>query len=143
MFIGEYKYLIDDKKRLAIPPKFRQVLGKKAIITKGLDQCLFLFSAKEWGVMAKKLSQMGFGQSDARGFSRTMLGSAMEVSFDGAGRILIPDYLKEYSFLKKKVVLAGIYNRVEIWDQTKWEQYSRKTESEVEDMAERLKELGI
>ncbi len=143
MFIGEYQYSIDEKKRLAIPPKFRKMLGKKAVITRGLDQCLFLYPAKEWQVLARKLSQLPLSQADARGFARLMLTGAMEVTIDNLGRILIPDYLKEYAFLKKKVVIAGVYNRIEIWDSQKWKEYKEKTEKEVGDIAERLKELGV
>lgn len=143
MFIGEYSYSIDEKKRLAIPPKFRQLLGKKAVITRGLDQSLFLYPAKEWGILAKKLSQLPLSQSDARGFARIMLSGAMEVIFDNLGRILVPDYLKEYARLKKKVVIAGLYNRIEIWDEMKWKEYKEKTEKEVGNIAERLKELGV
>jgi MraZ protein len=142
-FYGEYTYSIDEKKRLAIPPKFRNILGKKAVITKGLDQCLFLYPAKEWGILAKKLSQLPLSQSDARGFARLMLAGAMEVEIDNLGRILIPDYLKEYAKLKKKVVIAGVYNRIEIWDEKIWQEYKEKTEKEVGDIAERLKELGV
>jgi len=142
-FFGEYTYSIDEKKRLAIPPKFRKVLDKKAVITKGLDQCLFLYPAKEWGILARKLSQLPLSQSDARGFARLMLAGAMEVEIDNLGRILIPDYLKEYAKLKKKVVIAGVYNRIEIWDEKIWQGYKEKTEKEVGDIAERLKELGV
>jgi MraZ protein len=142
-FYGEYTYSIDEKKRLAIPPKFRKILGKKAVITKGLDQCLFLYPAREWGILAKKLSSLPLSQSDARGFARLMLTGAMEVELDNLGRILIPDYLKEYAKLKKRVVIAGVYNRIEIWDERIWKEYKEKTEKEVGDIAERLKELGV
>src|SRR4030042_840327 len=143
MFIGEYKYSIDEKKRLAIPGKFRQLLGKKAVITRGLDQCLFLYSSKEWGTLAKKLAQLPLSQSAARGFARLMLTGAMEVDLDTLGRILVPDYLKTYAFLKKKVIIAGVFNRIEVWDEIKWQQYKKKTETAVGDIAERLKELGV
>ena len=143
MFIGEYTYSIDEKKRLAIPAKFRQLLGKKAVITRGLDRCLFLYPAKEWESLAKKLAQLPLSQADARGFARLMLTGAMEANLDNLGRILVPDYLKTYAFLKKKVVIAGIFNRVEIWDERKWREYQTKTEKEVGDIAERLKELGV
>jgi MraZ protein len=143
MFIGEYTYSIDDKKRLAIPVKFRQLLGKKAVITRGLDQCLFLYPVKEWEVLAKKLSQLPLSQAAARGFARLMLTGAMEVNIDNLGRILIPDYLKEYGQLQKKIVIAGVFNRVEIWSDLKWQEYKEKTENEVGDIAERLKELGV
>jgi len=143
MFIGEYQYTIDEKKRLAIPQKLRSVLGKKAVITRGLDQCLWLYPTKEWNVLAKKLSQLPLSQADARGFARIMLTGAMEVNIDNLGRILVPDYLKDYAFLNKKIVVAGVYNRIEIWDEAKWREYSQKTEKEVGDIAERLKELGV
>lgn len=143
MFLGEYTYSIDEKKRLAIPIKFRKFLDKKAVVTRGLDNCLFLYPVLEWQKLAKKLSQLPLSQADARGFARIMLAGAMEVNLDKLGRILIPDYLKKYAFLKKKVVVAGLYNRVEIWDEKKWENYKQKTEKEVENIAERLKELGV
>ncbi len=143
MFIGEYTYKIDDKKRLAIPSKFRANLKKKAVITRGLDQCLFLFSMEEWKNIAGKISKLPFGQHDNRGFSRIMLSGAMEVEFDSLGRILVPDYLKEYASLKKETVVAGLYNRVEIWDRDKWEEYKKKTEKELGNIAERLKEFGV
>jgi len=143
MFIGEYQYTIDEKKRLAIPPKLRAVVGKMAVITRGLDQCLFFYPVKEWGILAKKLAQLPLSQADARGFARLMLTGAMEVNIDNLGRILVPDYLKEYASLKKSVIIAGVYNRIEIWDEKIWKIYKQKTEKEVGDIAERLKELGV
>ncbi|HEX9721936.1 MAG TPA: division/cell wall cluster transcriptional repressor MraZ [Candidatus Paceibacterota bacterium] len=143
MFLGEYTYSIDEKKRLAIPSKFRQALGKKAVITRGLDSCLFLYSAKDWAELADKLSKLPLAQADARGFARLMLAGAMEGDLDKLGRILVPDYLKQYASLNKKTVIAGVYNRIEIWDETKWHEYKTKMEKEVGNMAERLKELGI
>jgi MraZ protein len=143
MFLGEYNYKIDEKKRLAIPVRFRKLLSKKAILTRGLDNCLFLYTLDEWQKLAEKLSRLPLSQADARGFVRLMLAGAMEVDFDGLGRILIPDYLKNYAFLKKKVVIAGLYNRVEIWDEDKWQEYQKKTEIGAGDIAERLKEMGI
>ena len=143
MFLGEYSYTIDEKKRLAIPPNFREKLRRKAVITRGLDDCLFLYSLKEWAILAEKLSKLPISQSDARGFARIMLAGAMEVNLDGLGRILVPDYLKKYAGLQKKVVIAGLYNRIEIWDEDKWSQYKDKTEKEAGNIAERLKELGV
>lgn len=143
MFIGEYIHTIDQKKRLSIPVKFRDLLGKRVVITRGLDNCLFLYSQKEWEKLAKRLSQLPISQSDVRGFVRMMLAGAMEVNVDSLGRILVPEYLKRYASLGKRVVIAGLYNRIEIWDEKKWKEYQKKTEKEVGDMAERLKELGV
>ena len=143
MFLGEYSYTIDHKKRLAIPSKFRKELGKKAIVTRGLDNSLVVYPAEEWEKLAKNLGNLPSSQTEARGFVRIMLAGAMEVNLDGLGRILIPDYLKKYASLDKKAVVAGLYNRIEIWDEKKWSTYKEKTEKEAGDIAERLKELGI
>ncbi len=143
MFIGEYTYKIDDKKRLAVPVKFREELEKRMVITKGLDRSLFLYSLKDWKELAEKISKLPLSQYDARGFSRIMLAGAMEAEMDSTGRILIPDYLKEYASLSKEAVIVGVYNRIEIWDKGVWEEYKNKTENEVGNIAERLKELDL
>ena len=143
MFIGEYTYNLDSKRRLAIPAKFRKLLGEKAVITRGLDNCLFLFPEKEWKKLAEKISKLPLSQADARGFARIMLAGATDVEIDSLGRILIPEYLKKYAQLTKKVVIAGIANRIEIWDEKVWRKYQERTEKEAGDIAERLKELGV
>jgi len=143
MFIGEYSHTIDNKRRLAIPSKFRRDLGKKAVITRGLDSCLFVFPAKEWESLAQKLGNLPLGQSDARGFMRLILAGAMDVSLDGLGRILVPDYLRKYASLKKQVTVTGVFNRLEVWDEALWKKYKGRSEKEVGNMAERLGELGV
>ncbi len=143
MFIGEYIYSIDIKKRLAIPSKFRKGLGQSAVITRGLDNCLIIYPIEEWGKMAKKLENLPTSQAEARNFARIMLSGACQVKFDKLGRILIPDFLKNYAFLKKSAAILGLSNRIEIWDEEKWQEFKRKTEATVGDIAERLKELGI
>ena len=141
MFISEYTYSLESKRRLGIPVKFRKLLGKKAVITRGLEHCLFLYPAKEWSKSVAQLSKLSLYQSDARGFSRFMLAGATEVTIDSLGRILIPDYLKKYAKITKKTIVAGINNRVEIWDEKEWKNYKEKIEKDVEAMAERLKGL--
>lgn len=143
MLIGEYKYNLDEKKRLTMPSKFRTVLGKKAIITKGMDGCLFMYSEKDWKELAQKLAKLPFSQSNARSFARVMLAGAMDVSIDSNGRVLIPDYLKDYARLDKKVVVAGLYSRIEIWDEDKWEKYNKSNTDHIGDIAEGLKEFEI
>ncbi len=143
MFIGEYTYKIDSKKRLAIPPKFREVLKKKAIITRGFDNSLFIFSIKEWQKIAEKISSLPFVKHDNRGLARMMLSGAMEVEFDSLGRILVPDYLKEYASLQNVAVVTGVHNRIEIWDKDRWEEYKKKTVGEIGDIAERMDEFVI
>ena len=143
MLLGEYKHNLDSKGRLAIPSKFREKLSAGAIITRGLDNCLFVFANKEWEVLAQKLMALPLSQSNSRAFVRLMLAGASDVSLDNQGRILIPDYLRNYAGLKKEAVVAGLYNLMEIWDKDSWERYKQKTESASEEIAEKLGELGI
>lgn len=143
MFIGEYSYIIDHKKRLSIPSKFRKSLGKKAIITRGLDNCLVIYSINEWQKVTKKLESLPSSKIDARGFSRIILSGAVDVNLDKLGRVLIPDYLKKYAGLKKEVMVIGLSNKIEVWDEKSWKDYRQKTEKEIGDMASRLEELGI
>lgn len=144
MFLGEYRHSLDNKGRVSIPAKFREKLfAGGAIITRGLDGCLFVFSAKEWEGLAQKLISLPLAQANSRAFVRLMLAGATDVELDNQGRILIPDYLRNYAGLKKQVIITGLYNRIEIWDAGKWHEYKSKTESSSEEIAEKLGELGI
>ncbi len=143
MFIGEYQHATDEKGRLAIPVKFRATLGERAIVTRGLDRCLFLFAALDWEELAKKLVALPLAQANSRAFSRLMLAGAMEVDLDTQGRILLPDYLRTYAGIAKQTVIAGLYNRIELWNEDVWKAYKEKTESDSDDIAEKLSELGI
>ncbi len=143
MLIGEYKHTLDPKKRLSLPSKWRKELGKKLVITRGLDNCLFVYPLKEWQRISEKISQLPLGQADTRGFNRFFLSGAVEAEVDSVGRILVPDFLKEFARLDVKVVLAGIHDRVEIWDEKKWDEYTRRIESEADALAEKLGEIGV
>ncbi len=143
MFIGEYSHNLDEKGRLAIPKKFRAKLTKGAVVTKGLDNCLFFYTAQEWKQLADKLAQLPFSQANARAFARLMLAGAMDVDLDKQGRVILPDYLRNFADLNKGVVVAGLYNRLEIWDQEKWIDYKKKTEKESNKIAEQMAELGV
>ncbi|MEK7555358.1 MAG: division/cell wall cluster transcriptional repressor MraZ [Patescibacteria group bacterium] len=143
MFIGEFQHNLDIKGRIAVPAKFRNKLSGGAIITRGLDHCLFIFSNKEWEILAQKLIALPLAQANSRAFVRLMLAGAMDVEVDKQGRILIPDYLREYAGLKKQATVAGLYNRIEIWDSEAWKQYKTKTEASSDEIAEKLSELGI
>ena len=143
MFIGEYQHATDDKGRLAIPAKFRATLGERAIVTRGLDRCLFVFSVNDWAELAKKLAAMPLARADARAFGRHMLAGAMEVEMDGQGRILLPEYLRTYASIGKTAIVAGLYTRIEIWNDAAWQKYKEQTESDSDDIAEKLTELGI
>lgn len=143
MLIGQYKHTIDSKKRLALPSKFRGELGAKVIITKGIENCLVVYTEKEWEVMSKKLGNLPMAQSEARSFARMILAGAMEVMLDKLGRVLIPDYLKEYADLKKNIVICGLSNRLEIWDEKLWENYRKEAEKGVQETVSKLGPLGI
>lgn len=143
MLIGEYKHTIDAKKRISLPAKFRRELGKKAVITRGLDKCLFVYSLEEWKKVAETLSGLSTGQADSRNFGRLMLAGAVDVEIDSLGRILIPDYLKDYAELKEKAVVAGVYKRIEIWNEKRWEEFKAGVEEKADLLAEKLGELGV
>tara|TARA_Y100000310_G_C20508428_1_gene727586 strand:+ start:123 stop:554 length:432 start_codon:yes stop_codon:yes gene_type:complete len=143
MLIGEYRHTLDEKRRVAIPSKLRKKIGKEAVITRGLDNCLVLYPMEEWGRVSDKLATLPSSQLEARGFARIMLAGADQVSFDRLGRILIPDYLIRYAVLKKNVVIAGLNNRLEIWEERRWEDYKKQAEQHVEDFASKLSDLGI
>lgn len=143
MFIGEYQHNIDQKGRLAVPAKFRAILTKGAVVTKGLDDCLSLYTKEEWAKMAPKLASLPIAKANARAFARMMLAGAMDVEIDKQGRMLVPEYLRKYAGMKKQVVITGLYNRLEIWDETKWHKYKQGTETKSGDIAEALGELGV
>lgn len=138
MFIGEFTHSIDEKGRLAVPIKFRAVLAQGAVITKGLGGCLFLYTKSEWDKVAEKINNMPVSQSNARAFSRFMLGGAMDMLPDKQGRINLPKYLMAYAGIKNNVIVVGLLNRLEIWDSKAWQEYKVKTEKDVEAMAEQL-----
>jgi MraZ protein len=143
MLIGEYQHTLDTKKRLSLPAKFRKELGRKVVITRGLDQCLFMFSEKAWHKIAQRVADLPVGQADTRGMSRFLLAGAVETEVDGAGRVLVPDYLKEFADLHTRVVLAGVSDRVEVWNEKVWDAYKRRIEKGADQMAQTLGELGI
>lgn len=142
MLIGEYIHTIDTKNRISLPAKFRKELGKKVIITPGLDQCLFIFTSKEWTKVSKRLSDsdsdLSFLKADKRSFNRFMFGRAAEVEVDSIGRILIPDFLKDRIALKDKAAVIGVEDRVEIWNDKVWSQYREVVEKQADQLAEKL-----
>ncbi len=144
MLIGEYTHTIDDKNRVSLPSRFRSLMGKKIVITPGLDQCLFAFTIKEWEKIASRLSEnSSVLSSDMRSFTRYMFGGASEVEVDNIGRVLVPDFLRERANLKTKVVLIGVQNRVEIWNEKSWTDYKKQVEKGADGLAEKLSGLGI
>lgn len=138
MFFGEYIHTIDQKRRLAIPSKFRKALGKKAIIAQGLDNCLVIYPLKEWKKMAKKLENLPNGQVPARDFTRIIFSGATDIELDKLGRILVPEHLKNYASLKKNIAILGLSNKIELWDESIWKKYKKRLERAAGEMAQQL-----
>ncbi|MBI2415204.1 MAG: division/cell wall cluster transcriptional repressor MraZ [Candidatus Kerfeldbacteria bacterium] len=143
MFIGEYSHTVDEKGRLAVPTKFRETLGRSVVVTRGLDNCLFVYTAPEWQKLAEKLAALPIAKANTRAFARLMLAGAMDCELDKQGRIVLPEYLRQYAGLKKTVVIAGLLNRLEVWDQATWNKYKSITEKDSGDIAEALGEIGV
>ena len=140
MLIGEYTHTIDEKGRISLPVRFRQEMGKKVVMTRGLDKCLFLFTTKEWLNLSKELSSAPWLKADTRAFNRRIFGGATEIEVDKIGRILLPEFLKTEASLvgKDKAVLVGVDNRVEVWEEKNWSQYREITEKKADEIAEKL-----
>jgi len=143
MFIGEHFHSIDDKGRVSVPSKYRQDLSDGVVITRGLDNCLFAYPRAEWDKIAERLSQLPLSQKKSRAFTRLMLAGAWDAEIDSQGRVMIPEYLRQYAGLKKHITLAGLYNRIEIWDEDNWQAYKHTTEAASEEIAEGMADLGI
>ncbi len=142
-FIGLYERNLEARGRLAIPKKFRELLGENAVITRGLDGCLFLFPDNRWHEIAEKLRQTPLTSQDGRAFTRLLTYEAFPVEFDGQGRILIPDILKKFAELRAAAIVAGSLDRIEIWDKDKFSDYQTKIEKTSNEIAERLTNLEI
>lgn len=143
MLIGEFTHTIDDKNRISLPAKFRKEMGNSLVITPGLDNCLFVFTKKEWAKISEKLSNFSMLSADNRSFNRFMFGGATEVSVDSIGRMLLPDFLKDRANLKSKAALVGVQNRLEIWNEKAWDEYKKRVASEADQLAEKLGGAGI
>lgn len=143
MFIGEHNHTLDDKNRLSLPAKFRKVFGKSVVVTHGLDNCLFVYTTKEWEVFVTTLGGLSMGQKNSRSFSRFLLGSAVEVDIDSAGRILLPDFLRSFANLKQKVTVVGVGNRAELWSDGAWKKYKLEIEKSADVLAEQLGNIGM
>lgn len=138
MFMGEFQHNIDDKGRVIIPVKFRDELGDLFIITRGLDKALFVYPLNEWQIIEQKLKTLPFTKADARKFTRFFFSGAVESEIDKQGRVIIPNNLRSYAFLKKECVVIGVSNRIEIWSKDYWDTYYQDSEESFNDIAESL-----
>jgi len=136
MFIGEYHHNIDEKGRLALPTKFRKDLAKGIVVTRGLDHCLFVYTQEMWEKMAGRIANLPMNQKNNRAFARLMMAGAMDSKIDGQGRVVLPDYLRTFGGLTKNVVVAGVQDRLEIWDEIAWARYTKDAEQHSEEIAE-------
>ena len=143
MLIGEYRHSIDGKRRIALPAKFRNVFGRKVVITRGLDACLFVFSTTQWRSIVEKLNRLSMGQADSRAFGRYLFAGAAEVEVDSLGRILVPSELATHAKLRTKTVLIGVNDRCEIWNESTWDKYRVSVEKEADRVAEKLGDIGV
>jgi len=145
MFYGEFEHSIDRKGRLILPAKFREVAKnqfvEKFFVTRGLDKCLFMFSEEEWRSQENKFKSMPFTKQQTRTFNRLLFSGAVEASFDKQGRILLPQYLKDFADIKKDVMIVGVSNRIEIWAKDKWQEYFTNTRQSFEEIAEKLMDV--
>ncbi len=142
MFMGEYNHTVDAKGRLIVPSKFREQLGEEFVVTKGLDGCLFVYTNLEWQNMEEKFKNIPMTSKDARKFSRFFFAGAAGVEIDKQGRILLPPNLREYASIQKDVVLAGVLNRIEIWDKDRWLE-NTYDDDEMDEIAEHMADLGF
>jgi MraZ protein len=143
LFYGEYQHTIDPKGRVIMPSKFREGLGERFIVTKGLDNCLFAYSSEEWNNLETRLRTLPFTDKDVRAFIRFFFAGATECEVDKQGRILIPQNLREYAGLDKELYVIGVSTRVEVWEKVKWESYSGDENMSPDKIAEKMAMLGI
>ncbi|CQR71296.1 cell division protein MraZ [Sporomusa ovata DSM 2662] len=143
MFMGEYLHTIDNKGRLIFPAKFRDELGEVFIATKGLDNCLFVYTRSEWAILEEKLKKLPLAKPEARAFVRFFFSGAAELECDKQGRVLLPTNLREHARLDKDVVVIGVSTRIEVWNKAAWDEYNQKVSPTVAEIAENLADLGI
>jgi len=145
MFYGEYIHFIDRKGRLILPAKFREVAKanfiEKFFVTRGLDNCLFMFSEEEWRTQEQKFKTISFTKQQSRTFNRLFFSGAVEIVPDKQGRVLVPQYLKDFALIKKDVVIVGVSNRVEIWAKDKWQEFFGNSKQSFEEIAEKLMDI--
>ena len=143
MFMGEFQHNIDTKGRVIVPAKFREGLGERFVVTRGLDRCLFAYPLEEWKLLENKLKKLPLTKKDARAFTRFFFSGAVECEVDKQGRINIPQPLRQYAKLEKACVVIGVSNRIEFWAEDSWEDYFQESEESFAEIAENLMDFDI
>ena len=141
MLMGEYVHIMDEKGRVNVPARLREELGDNFVVTRGLDNCLFIYPAGEWAILAAKLRNLPSSKAEARAFLRRLFSGAAEVELDRQGRVLIPPPLREHASLQKEVIFIGVSNRAELWSKEKWEEYSKEAGRSFEEVAEKMEDF--
>lgn len=143
MLIGEFRHSLDEKNRLAVPAKFRKELGKQVVITRGFDGCLFIYTEERWNKFAEGLANLPLGVRDNRNLNRFMLAGGSLVEIDAAGRILVPEYLRQFAELGEFVVIAGMHSRIEVWSIERWQMTTGEAQKHADELAEKLGDIGM
>lgn len=139
MFLGEYEHTLDDKNRLTLPARFREAFADGAVVTRGMDGCLSVFTKAEWErFVSVRLGELDPFSSEARQIERFLFSGAAEAEPDRQGRVMIPSALLQHAKLSREVVVAGVRDHVEIWDRATWRGYLEQVEGSAELVAERL-----
>lgn len=143
MFLGEYLHTFDSKNRISLPSKFRKDLGRVVVITRGLDHCLYVYSRKAWEKEARSFAASVNGGAARRGLARLFLAGSSEADVDSTGRVLVPEHLKSFASIREKAIIAGVFERVEMWEEGAWKRYTANIERDADAFAEKLDDTKI
>ncbi len=143
IFLGEYNHNIDTKQRVIVPAKFREGLGESFVITKGYDECIFIYDMTEWQTLVDKVKTLPKGDPSVRKFERFFIGGASMLELDSQGRVVLPKILKDYAKIEKSVVFLGVSNRIELWSKEIWDKYNVEENFVDDTLAEKMALLGI
>lgn len=143
MFVGEFQHTLDPKGRLILPAKFREALSDGLVMTKGFENCIFIFSRAEWPKMEDKLRSLALLKKQARMLSRFFFSGTSEEVPDKQGRVMVPQNLRDHAELEKEIVVIGVANRLEVWSKANWEQYSAEAKGSYEETAEELADIDL
>lgn len=143
VFLGEYRHSLDDKGRITVPSKFRESFTDGLVVTKGFENCLFVFTKTGWLEFAGQIQQLRTLKKDARTISRFIFGGASEDTVDKQGRVMVPSALREWGQIKKEVVIIGVSNRLEVWSEDNWNKVENEAAASYSQIAEELADLGF
>lgn len=143
MFMGEFQHSIDEKGRLIIPAKFREDLGERFVITRGLDSSLFVYPMNQWKILEEKIKELPTSQADTRAFVRLFFSGAVEAEPDKQGRMVLPQHLREHAKIERDVYIIGVSTKIEIWSKQTWEDYTNHARQSYETIAENIIDIGI